>query len=349
MRGVAAFAVAALHAGFLHSDQQSPYLAVDFFFALSGFVIAHAYDARLAGGMTAKEFIGRRLMRLYPVFALGLVLGLLAAAVQMAMGVAQDPIGVILLQFLCGMLFLPNPSLDAAAAVAPLNGPYWSLNLEIHINVIFALVFAWLTLRVVSIIVAVSALVLVAIGYMVGTIESGYLIPDYLYGVARVGFSFSAGILLSRIRHRINLPRIHWSVVLAVTAILLMMPRPFESKWIYEIVCVIILFPLMILLGAQSQTSSPRLARVFLLAGGASYALYAIHVPILAFGHLLAEANPELPYMMVMLPFLVVACIAAVAVDLLYDQPVRRWLSAVLAKSHNTPKAPRRRRGLPVD
>lgn len=64
MRGVAAFAVAAFHAGLLTNNPQGPYLAVDFFFVLSGFVIAHAHDARLASEMTAKEFIDRRLLRL---------------------------------------------------------------------------------------------------------------------------------------------------------------------------------------------------------------------------------------------------------------------------------------------
>jgi peptidoglycan/LPS O-acetylase OafA/YrhL len=349
MRGVAAFVVAAFHAGMLHNDQQSPYLAVDFFFALSGFVIAHAYDARLAGGMTAKEFIGRRLLRLYPLFALGLVLGLVAAVVQVAIGAGHVPLEVTLLQFICGLLFLPYPSLEPAALISPLNGPYWSLILEIHINVIFALVFAWLTLRVVSVGVAVFALVLVAIGYTAGTLETGYLVSDYFGGVARVGFSFTAGILISRIRHRFTLPRLHWSVVLAAAAILLIMPRPLEVRWIYDVICVVVLFPLLILCGAQSQPSSPRVMRAFVLAGGASYALYAIHTPIFHFGHMIAEANPELSYRMVMLPFLGLACIAAVAADLLYDQPVRRWLSALLEKARTTPKAPRRRRRLPVD
>lgn len=348
MRWIAAFAVAAFHAGLLHSDQQSPYLAVDFFFALSGFVIAHAYDARLAGGMSAKEFIGRRLLRLYPLFALGLVLGLVAALVEIGMGVGQDTLGITVLQFLCGLLFLPYPSLEPNALISPLNGPYWSLILEIHINVIFALAFAWLSLRVISVMVAVSGLVLVGIAYAATTLETGYLVSDYFGGVARVGFSFSAGILLSRLRRRVTLPHLHWAVVLAAAGILLVLPRPIELRWIYDLVCVILLFPMLILLGAQSQPSSPRVIRIFVLGGGASYALYAIHTPIFHFGHLFAEANHDIPYRIVMLPFLVIACIAAVVADLFYDQPVRRWLSARLERARAAPK-PRPRRSLPVE
>jgi len=332
MRGVAAFAVAAFHATLLNNNPQSPYLAVDFFFVLSGFVIAHAYDARLGGGMTAKEFIGRRLIRLYPLYALGLGLGLAVALVEIALGFGQHPLGVVFLQFICGLLFLPYPSPDPEALIVPLNGPYWSLILEMQINIAFAVAFAWLSLRVVGVVAAASGLAIVGITYMLGTLETGFLLPDYFDGVARVGFSFSAGVLLNRLRHRISLPKIHWSIVLTITAALLIVPKPAEVRWIYDCVCVIVLFPLLILAGTQSEPSSPRLLRLFLLAGGASYALYAIHTPILHFGHLLGDTNPELPYKLLMLPFLALACSAAIAADLLYDRPVRRSISARLAK-----------------
>lgn len=114
------------------------------------------------------------------------------------------------------------------------------------------------------------------------------------------------------------------------------MPKPVEVRWLYDSVCVIVLFPLLILAGTQSEPSSPRLLRLFLLAGGASYALYAIHTPILHFGHVLGEANPELSYRLLMLPFLTLACGAAIAADLLYDRPVRKAISARLVKARNT-------------
>jgi peptidoglycan/LPS O-acetylase OafA/YrhL len=333
MRGVAAFAVAAFHAGFLTSNPQSPYLAVDFFFVLSGFVIAHAYDARLAAGMTAKEFIGRRLLRLYPLFALGLVLGLAVALIEITFGFGGSSLGVLVLQFICGLLFLPYPDLDPTALIAPLNGPYWSLILEMQINIAFAIAFAWLSLRVVGAVAAACGLAIIAISYALGTLETGFLVSDYLGGVARVGFSFSAGVLLSRLRRRISLPRIHWSIVLVTTAALLVIPKPIEVRWLYDSVCVIVLFPLLILAGTQSEPLSPRLLRLFLLAGGASYALYAIHTPILHFGHVLGEMNPDLSYRLIMLPFLAVACAAAIAADLLYDRPVRKAISVMLDRA----------------
>ena len=332
MRGVAAFVVAAFHAGQLNNDSQSPYLAVDFFFVLSGFVIAHAYDARLAAGMTAKEFIGRRLLRLYPLFALGLALGLIVALIEVASGLAREPVGLLAVQFICGLLFLPYPSVEPGALIVPLNGPYWSLILEMQINVIFAVAFAWLSLRVVGTVAAACGLALVGISYTLGTLETGFLLSDYFGGVARVGFSFSAGILLSRLRHGIALPKIHWLILLVITAALLTVPKPVEVRWLYDSVCVIVLFPLLILSGTRSEPTSPRILRMFLLAGSASYALYAIHTPILHFGHVLGEMNPDLSYRLLMLPFLAFACGAAIAADLLYDRPVRRMIAARLPK-----------------
>jgi peptidoglycan/LPS O-acetylase OafA/YrhL len=146
-----------------------------------------------------------------------------------------------------------------------------------------------------------------------------------------VGVSSSAGVLRSRLRHRISLPRLHWSILLAVTAALLVIPKPAEVRWLYDTVFVIILFPLQILAGTQSEPSSPKLLRMFLLVGSFSYGLYAIHTPVLRFGHLTAEMDPERSYKLLMLAFFALARGAAVAADLLYDRPVRKMISERLS------------------
>ena len=50
------------------------YLAVDFFYLLSGFVVGYAYDDRW-GKMSIKEFIKIRLIRLHPLVILGVTIG----------------------------------------------------------------------------------------------------------------------------------------------------------------------------------------------------------------------------------------------------------------------------------
>lgn len=66
LRGVAAIVVVVFHIFEAYSPGPAyqiinhGYLAVDFFFALSGFVIGYAYDDRWQRGMTASMFLRRR-------------------------------------------------------------------------------------------------------------------------------------------------------------------------------------------------------------------------------------------------------------------------------------------------
>lgn len=181
------------------------------------------------------------------------------ALIEIAFGFGGSSLGVLVLQFICGLLLLPYPDLDPTALIAPLNGPCWSLILEMKINIAFAIAFAWLSLRVVGAVAAACGLAIIGISHALGTLETGFLVSDYLGGVARVDFSFSGGVLISRLRCRISPPRIHWSIVLVTTAALLAIPKPVELRWLYDSVCVIVLFPLLILAGAQSEPLSPRL------------------------------------------------------------------------------------------
>ena len=88
LRGVAALLVIWYHVfeGFATSpiDQKfnHGYLAVDFFFILSGFVIGYAYDDRWKTTMTQKEFFKRRLIRLHPMVVMGSVLGAITFCIQ---------------------------------------------------------------------------------------------------------------------------------------------------------------------------------------------------------------------------------------------------------------------------
>jgi peptidoglycan/LPS O-acetylase OafA/YrhL len=110
MRGAAALMVVLLHIPMIGGQQVKPgtaYLAVDLFFLLSGVVIAHAYGPRLNGGLTPKDFLIARLVRLYPMYAIGLGLGLLAVAAQWLSTDATPSILRLSLAVVTGLLFLP--------------------------------------------------------------------------------------------------------------------------------------------------------------------------------------------------------------------------------------------------
>ena len=80
LRGVAAIVVVIFHIfeafATSHLDQKvnHGYLAVDFFFILSGFVVAYAYDDRW-GRMSIKDFLKRRFIRLHPMVVMGALIG----------------------------------------------------------------------------------------------------------------------------------------------------------------------------------------------------------------------------------------------------------------------------------
>lgn len=87
LRGTAALSVLLFHIleittpDVAHNPLRHAHLAVDFFFALSGFVLGHAYDARLAVGanpgrrLSVKNFLLRRLIRLHPMGIVAMTLG----------------------------------------------------------------------------------------------------------------------------------------------------------------------------------------------------------------------------------------------------------------------------------
>src|SRR3712207_9235417 len=122
------------------------YLAVDFFFILSGFVIGYAYDDRWRQGFTNKEFFRRRLIRLHPMVVLGAVIGLATFLLQG--GVKWDgapvPLSLAMLALLCAMFMIPAfpgscYDVRGNAEMFSLNGPAWSLFFEYIGNILYAL------------------------------------------------------------------------------------------------------------------------------------------------------------------------------------------------------------------
>ena len=160
LRGVGAIAVMGGHAGIILNAYMPPfmYLAVDMFFVLSGFVLAHAYDGKFADGMSVPSFLRARIARLYPVYLIGLVLGLVSVA--FANIHALSP-GRALLSFFFGIFALPSPPMGALGALFPLNGPFWSLFFEFWVaNLIFALFWRQLQGRLLWAMILGSASVL---------------------------------------------------------------------------------------------------------------------------------------------------------------------------------------------
>ena len=242
LRGVAALLVICYHIfeGFATSpvDQRfnHGYLAVDFFFLLSGFVVGYAYDDRWKRGMRCRDFIRRRLIRLHPMVVLGAVFGAAAFWLQGPVRWDGTPVsaGMLLLALLCGMVLLPvwpgaGHEVRGNGEMYPLNGPSWSLFFEYLGNLLYAFLLRRLPTRLLALVVVLSgsALALFAVcdlsGY--GHLGVGWTLADYNLpgGLLRMLFSFSAGMLLSRRFRPMHIRGAFWLCSLAL-ALLLAMP-----------------------------------------------------------------------------------------------------------------------------
>lgn len=143
LRGIAALAIISRHAPAYFASvslvttgdaAQGPvagvpffesYLAVDFFFALSGFVLAHAYVRRFRDGMSTLQFMAIRLVRLYPLYLFALALSVLLDWRELAHGEINHV--DFLKNVIPALFFLPSAPLHAGARLFPLNEPAWSL------------------------------------------------------------------------------------------------------------------------------------------------------------------------------------------------------------------------------
>ena len=169
LRGVAAAMVVAFHlleahSGGNHLNQiiNHGYLAVDFFFMLSGFVIGYAYDDRW-NRMSTGTFFKRRLIRLQPMVIMGSIVGAALFWFQDAPcypameGVSA---GAVLLVMLLGCTLLPLPlkwDVRGWMEMHPLNGPAWSLYYEYIGNILYALFIRKFSKTALTVLVAIAA------------------------------------------------------------------------------------------------------------------------------------------------------------------------------------------------
>ena len=214
LRGVAAIMVVCFHIFETHStshlDQviNHGYMAVDFFYVLSGFVIGYAYDDRW-GKMTIGNFFKRRLIRLHPMVIMGMIVGAIAFYFQVCEywpGINQTPVWKLLFVMLIGCTLVPVPlSMDIRGwhEMHPLNGPGWSLFYEYFANILYAVFVRKFSNTALSILVFLSgcALIHLAVTSTNGDIIGGWsLDSEQIHvGLSRLMYPFFAGLLLSRI------------------------------------------------------------------------------------------------------------------------------------------------------
>jgi peptidoglycan/LPS O-acetylase OafA/YrhL len=356
LRGVAAIMVVMFHiletftAGD-HSKQiiNHGYLAVDFFFVLSGFVIGYAYDDRW-GKMTLGDFFKRRLIRLHPMIIVGMIVGAVLYYFQKSEIlfpiIDKTSVETLLLVTLIGCTLIPvPPSLDIRgwAEMHPLNGPAWSLFFEYIANILYALVIRHFSKGVLAVFVflAGAALIHLAVTSPQGDVIGGWsLDPVQLrIGFTRLLYPFFAGLLLSRV---IRPGQINNAFLLCggLLILVLSIPRiaPEGEKWmngLYDALSIVFVFPLIVYLGASGKVEG-KFSKINKFLGDISYPIYIIHYPfIYAFMAWAVNNNALDPQasgisvgklIAVAVALLLSSIMLAYASVKLYDEPVRNWL-----------------------
>lgn len=355
LRGVASIMVVVFHlfeawAGGSPQNQiiNHGYLAVDFFFLLSGFVVAYAYDDRWAGQLTQWDFYKRRLIRLQPMVIMGSVIG---AALFVFQDYSLFPkietataIQVIALMVI-GFTMIPvPPSADIRGwnETYPLNGPAWSLFYEYVANLLYAVGVRKLSNRWLGVLVALAAMALIylAVFGKRGDLVGGWALdPEGIHiGLTRVMFPFFAGVLLMRLGLRIKVP--NGFLVCSLLLIgALSLPRfgGTENLWmngVYEAACVILLFPLIVAIGAGEKDVDGPSVRIAKFFGDLSYPLYITHYPLIYIytGWVVDKKVAPAQGALVGAGVFVATIAIAWACLKLYDEPVRRWLAAKVLK-----------------
>ncbi|HJP62793.1 MAG TPA: acyltransferase [Mucilaginibacter sp.] len=334
LRGVAALSVVTFHFMEMAISDYSKnfighgFLAIDFFFCLSGFVIAYAYDDRI-GKMGVIEFFKSRLIRLHPLVILGSVLGLLTFLF--------DPFGGhpelystnrIALIFLCSIFLIPFPVVtERAFNLFNLNAPAWSLFWEYIANIFYAFILHKLNKRWLLVLTLLAAIPLCFVCYRAGNLMGGWSGGTFWDGGARVAYSFLAGMLVYRFNWIIR-SKLSFTIMSVLVFAAFIMPFS-KWNWLTEPLVVLFYFPLVVALGAGAKLSEG-LRKVCVFSGKISYPLYMTHYAALwMFGNYYSSHKPgTAEFTTVVVTSIILLVGVAWLVMVFYDIPVRRYLSS---------------------
>lgn len=357
LRGVAALAVVMFHMMEPYPSEVSRwifphgFLSVDFFFALSGFVLAYAYDDRW-GNMTMWSFFKRRIVRLHPLVLLGVVFGLClfyySGSTPVFGNVDSTPWWLLLLEGLALFFMIPiSPKYDIRGwgELTGINGPIWSLMFEYVANLFYALFIR----RIGKVVLAILVL---ACGVMTAdlclnlnlwgnlsddrffcSMNGGcFFTPEHLYrGYVRLLFPFLMGMLLARCGRFMH---IRGSFCVASLLVLVIVAMPWIGdnnlgEGLFQLISIIAVFPIILSIGAGGVLKGKFTEKLCIFLGRISFPLYITHYPLFYMHMSWAQRHMDAPistHIFVGIATLLMAIGVAWCALKLYDEPVREWL-----------------------
>jgi peptidoglycan/LPS O-acetylase OafA/YrhL len=327
LRGFAAISVLMFHLGhWLNMPSLAPNsgFAVDLFFCLSGYVLPLAYRRHVKSLYTIRFYL-TRLIRLMPLIMLAIVISAPYVILRNGLSAAGIPYGAVATSVLLGLFNLPYFGASRTIGgpeLFPLNGPQFTLFLELLVNVLW-----WATrgidqLRLSLTLAVLSFLLLPLLGI------GGDLPENFWSGFPYVGISFFAGVALyhldGRIMHWRGWTAVFWSLVAVMVVIFYI---PLEAPFVIRLFWMSIVSPLLVITGSRARLSA-RTSRICLLGGALSYPIYCLHYPLFCWVNGLYRTRFGTQSIMVEGPLVVVLVLTlSFAALKLYDEPFRRILT----------------------
>lgn len=358
LRGVAAIFVVIFHLFEPYSGVSANqiinhgYLAVDFFFVLSGFVVGYAYDDRW-NKMSLKGFIKRRLIRLHPMVIMGTTIGACFFFFSLGNYTSEfAPLWNIILAFIMACFMIPcGKSLDIRGwgEMNSFNGPNWTLTWEYLANILYALIFRRLPKAILAILLGAAAICTIDLclnmnifglltegrNHQMYTVIGGWsLTTEQLYiGATRLLYPFLCGLLISRIGKFVSVKRSFWICSIILIGIFSIPCIGGEGSILngyYNATAIMIIFPLVVIIGAGGKISGKKSINVCKFLGDISYPLYITHYPLMYTQFNWVWSHKDAPlytHIMVAVGCFVLSLGIAYACMKLYDKPVRKWLT----------------------
>lgn len=333
LRGVAAVAVVFFHflefsvPDYVDNWIAHSYLAVDFFFCLSGFVIAYAYDSKIKE-IGILKFFQLRLIRLQPLVFIGALIGLLTFVFDpFSLLYRQYGIKETILMFFSSAFMIPYPLItERYFNLFHFNPPTWSLFWEYIANIFYAVILFKLHKKALWLFTVLAGILLVYVSYKYENLAVGWGGDNFFGGGARIFYSFLVGILVYRSKWIIK-SKLNFIILSILLAVAFFIPFINELNWIIDSVIVLFYFPFLLALGAGADVSK-KSKGICKFSGEISYPLYMIHYPFLWLFLSYIEVNKPTLTTMHTIMFIGVLLLIAFAYFILkfIDIPVRNFL-----------------------
>lgn len=334
LRGVIAIVVVLFHLlqAYFPDNSNNPlhhaFLAVDFFFLMSGYVIGYAYDHRIQH-LTIAQFMKIRLIRLQPLLVLGLFFGIIGYLFDPFVGNNQTvSTSLVIASFMLCFLMLPSSSLpNRSDETFSLNGATWSLSQEYLVNLLYAIIGKRISNKVLMLLVAFAALALLFVAKRFGNLHYGWGWSHIWVAPIRALFPFLAGLLMFRMNWKIKLK--HAFPILSILLLVIFFLPKQRMNGLYESLCVILAFPLIIAVAVGSNVSK-KMETFCDFLGQISYPIYILNNPfIYLYTHWVILQRPG-PIVAVVssIGFILFIFSLAIIANKNYDTPIRKWLTA---------------------